>query len=242
MKSRNMGKWKLAGAGIVFCGIGVFGAVDAMDKAGWRKADAQVTMLEVSCHMKATEHHVGYKTISEADIPCEAVEAFKILHADKTWSSTEQFDATLKVIGADGSTTTAQMDLHRKEGRAPAVGDAFPVMQNPAEPSKVAEMDSAGTAALIAAIFGGIGAVIMWFVFGMGGKPKRAPAIDEGADAEASARRADAMIAAAMAQMSKPPTQQPGKPSAGKPAPAMAAPRAAPMIQSGARASFGRKR
>jgi hypothetical protein len=239
----NMGKWKLAGAGVVFCGIGLFGVFDAMDKAGWRKADAQVTALDVSCHMKATEHHVGYKTISEADIPCEAVEAFKILHADKTWSSTERFDATLSVAAADGSTVTAQMDLHRKEGLAPEVGDTFPVMQNPAEPSKVAQMDSAGTALVIAVIFGGIGALIMWFVFGRRSTPKRAPGIDESADADASAKRADAMIAAAMAEMSKPPAKQAGKQSApARAAPAMATPRAAPMIQGGARTSFGRKR
>lgn len=43
IKSRDMGKWELAGAVVVFCGIGAFATFDAMDKTGWRKADAKVT-------------------------------------------------------------------------------------------------------------------------------------------------------------------------------------------------------
>ena len=240
MKMQGMGKWKLAGAGLVCCALGLFGVLDGMAKAGWRKADAQVIALEVSCHMKATEHHVGYKTISEADIPCESVEPFKMLHSDKTWSSTERFDGTLNVVAADGSTVTAKMDLDRKDGLAPEVGDAFQVLQDPQNPTKVARTDAAGTSAIIGMVFGAIGALIMWFAFGVGRKPKGAPTFDENADAEASAKRADAMIAAAMSQMGKPQPSQPSK-QPGKPAPATAT-RAAPMVQGRARASFGLKR
>lgn len=244
MKMGDMGKWKLVGAGVVCCGIGLMGAYDAMRKTSWRTADAQVTALEVSCHMKATEHSVGYKTVYEKDIPCEAVDVFKSIHADKTWSTTEQFDATLKVTGADGSTTTAQMDLHRKDGVAPAVGDAFPVVQDPANPSKVAQMDSAGMSALVGILFGAVGALIMWFAFGGFGKARRARTTDTVAEGEASEKRAEAMIAAAMAQMNKqqakPAQAAPAKPSFQKAA-QKAAPRV-PLVQGGARTSFGLKR
>jgi hypothetical protein len=228
-----MRKWKLAGAGFVCAAIGVFAIFDSLDKAGWRKAAARVTALEVSCHMKATEHHIAYKTVSEADIPCEAVDAFKILHSDKSWSSTERFDAMLAVAGADGSTATAQMDLNRIEGRAPQVGDALTVIQNPAQPSKVARADSAGTGLMIAFLLGGLGALLLWLAFGNGGKRKEALVVDAQTEGEDSAKRADAMIAAAMAQTSKPVSKQPAMVVTARPA---------PMVQAGSRTSFGKKR
>ena len=207
----NVNKWKLAGAGAMCCALAAFGLFDAMDKAGWRKAQAEVLQVTVACAMKATEQKVGYKEVSEATIPCEAVELFKQMHADKSWSSTEHFDAQLEVEDANGAVTLAAMALDRVKGRAPEAGDNIVVLQDPADPAKVAKAGSAGTGLTMAALFGAIGGGILWLAFrkpgeakagstGAGKKPKhRAPVIDEEAEARASAARADALIANVLA-------------------------------------------
>ena len=237
MKPGQIAKWKLVGAGIVFAGIGALGALDSMAKSGWRKAEAQVTAISISCHMRAEEKHVGYKTVSEADIPCEAVDAFKAVHADLTWTSTENIDGTLRVPGLNGDAVSALMQLHRTEGRLPQVGDKLVVVQDPKDPGKVARTDSAQTSAMIFAIMGGIGAVILWFAFGAKGrKPKAAAgsaaALDDAAGEAERARKADALIAAAPAKSKSQPAPA-AKPMSARPQPAMV---------TAARSSFGRKR
>jgi hypothetical protein len=243
MKPGQMAKWKLAGAGIVFAGIGLLGALDSMAKASWREAEAKVAAISVSCHMKAEEQHIGYKTVNEADIDCGAVDAFKALHADLNWTSTENIDGTLSVPGLNGDVVSASMQLHRTEGRLPQVGDKLVVAQDPKNPAKVARTDAAQTSALIFVIMGGIGAVILWFAFGVKGKTPKGAAglgLDGDAGAAESAKKADALIAAALAnnKSQAAPAPKPmtaGKPMAARPQPAMVTPGAA-------RSSFGRKR
>jgi hypothetical protein len=206
-----------------------------MAKSGWRRAEAQVSATSISCHMKAEEQHIGYKTVSEADIACEAVDAFKAVNADKSWTSTEKIDGTLSVPGLKGDVVSASMQLYRTEGRLPQEGDKLVVLQDPRNPGKVARTDAAQTSALIFAIMGGIGAVILWFAFGVNGrKPKGALGPDEAAGDAERTMKADALIAAALAKSKAQPVTA-AKQMAARPQPAMVTPGAG-------RSSFGRKR
>ena len=241
-KTRSpVAKWKLLGWGIVFAGIGAFGALDSMAKSSWRKAEAQVAAVSISCHMKAEEQHIGYKTVSEADIDCEMVDAFKALHADLNWTSTENIDGTLSVPGLNGDVVSASMSLHRTEGQLPQVGDKLVVLQDPKNPAKVARTDAAQTSALIFVIMGGIGAVILWFAFGVKGKkPKGSPVFDGDGGETESAKKADALIAAALAQSKAQPAPASRPVAVAKPMPARQQP--AMVTPGAARSSFGRKR
>lgn len=234
-------RWKSGAFGVVFAFIGVLAGGDAMTKSGWRKAEAQVVDVSVSCHMKSEEKHIGYKTVSEADIPCDQQDVFRLVHSDKSWTTREDISGTLNVPGLNGDVASASMTLWRIDGRLPVVGDKFIVAQNPSNPAKVARTDAAGSSALIAAICGAVGAFLLWLAFGLkgGAKPKlgsMALSPAQAADDAERVRKADALIAAAVARNNSQPAYRPAQMSTPmRPQTAMVTPGAA-------RSSFGKKR
>jgi hypothetical protein len=244
----GMLKWKVAGAGALFCAFSAFAMFQAAEKSGWSRAQAVITSVTAECAMKSTERHIGYKTISEATVPCDMADAFEAYHADKSWTRTETFKAELRVTGAGGETVETKLDLSRDGGRAWQRGDRLVVLQNPVAPLDVAKGDTAGVNGQIAIGSGIIGAILLAVAFvGMGkGKQQKqvaAPALDEEADARASLARADALIAAALAERNKPATVQAGARTAQTASPAMR-PYAEPagVGAYGGRAAFGRRK
>ncbi|MER8894961.1 hypothetical protein [Mesorhizobium sp. M0676] len=87
--------------------IAVFGGKDMIKKSGWPEAPAEILAVNVECDMESTAHKIVYKTVSTATIPCELVDAFKTVHADKEWKVTQKFTGTLRVgTGADAVEAT----------------------------------------------------------------------------------------------------------------------------------------
>ncbi|HEV7689554.1 MAG TPA: hypothetical protein VGO52_01970 [Hyphomonadaceae bacterium] len=255
MKPMQPGKginWKLAVWGLLFLFIGAYEAVSSMTRHGWRRVEAQVATVSVVCHMRSIERFA-----SDVDIPCETEDAFRAEHGTSAfssghldWTTTRRVDMTLIVPGLQGEALDTSLKLWNPRGRPPEAGGKITVQQNLKDLTEVAGTDAAETSALIFAVIGVIGAVILAFAFGVtasgvtaggvrnvkGGKPKGAArlkgALDGAADEADLAKRAEALIIAALAK-SEAQSAAPAKPM--PPQPAMATPAAA-------RSSFGRKR
>jgi hypothetical protein len=102
--------------------IAVFGGKDMIKKNGWPEAPAEILAVNVECDMESTAHKIVYKTVSTATIPCELVDAFKTVHADKEWKVTQKFTGTLRV-GTGSDAIEATMELNKNGDREPQVGD-----------------------------------------------------------------------------------------------------------------------
>ena len=232
-----MGKIKLVLIGGFCLLIAVFGGKDLIKKSSWPQAPAEILAVNVECDMKSTAHKIVYKTVSTATIPCELVEAFKTVHADKEWKVTQKFTGTLRV-GTGADAVEATMDLNKSGGREPQVGDTLTVVQNPTNPTQIEPAGMTGTRLTIVVGSGLLGSLLLFIAF-RGSGPARARsttttfADDEAGDAE-RARKADAMIAAALAK-------QATLPNKGAPARIAAAGLAREGHLSGQRASFGRR-
>ncbi|MER9394127.1 MULTISPECIES: hypothetical protein [unclassified Mesorhizobium] len=214
--------------------IAVFGGKDMIKKSGWPEAPAEILAVNVECDMESTTHKIVYKTVSTATIPCELVDAFKTVHADKEWKVTQKFTGTLRV-GTGADAVEATMELNKNGAREPQVGDKLTVVQNPANPTQIERTGMTGTRLTIVIGAGLLGALLLYLAF----KPRRRmstsavagnPAGDAGADQRA--RQADALIAAALAKQATLPNQ---------PARVAAAGLAREGRFSGQRTSFGRR-
>ncbi|MER9447284.1 hypothetical protein [Mesorhizobium sp. M0254] len=202
-------------------------------KSGWPEAPAEILAVNVECDMESTAHKIVYKTVSTATIPCELVDAFKTVHADKEWKVTQKFTGTLRV-GTGADAVEATMELNKNGAREPQVGDKLTVVQNPANPTQIERTGMTGTRLTIVIGAGLLGALLLYLAF----KPRRRmstsvagnPAGDAGADQRA--RQADALIAAALAKQATLPNQ---------PARVAAAGSAREGRFSGQRTSFGRR-
>jgi len=216
--------------------IAVFGGKDMINKSGWPEAPAEILAVNVECNMESTAHKIIYKTVSTATIPCELVEAFKTVHADKEWKVSQKFTGTLR-IGTGADAVEATMDLDKNGTREPQVGDKLTVVQNPAKPTQIERSGMTGARLTIVIGAGLLGALLLYIAY----MPRRrTPAYatagnlagDAGEDQRA--RQADAMIAAALAKQAALSSQGP----AGRIAAAGAAREAR---FAGQRTSFGRK-
>lgn len=189
--------------------IAVFGGKDMIKKNGWPEAPAEILSVNVECDMESTAHKIVYKTVSTATIPCELVDAFKTVHADKEWKVKQKFTGTLRV-GTGADAVEATMDLNKNGDREPQVGDKLTVVQNPANPTQIERTGMTGTRLTIVIGAGLLGALLLYLAF----KPRRRASAyavggnlagDAGADQRA--RQADAMIAAALAKQATLPNQ-----------------------------------
>ena len=232
----NTTKIKLTMIGGFCLLIAVFGGKDMIKKNGWLEAPAEILAVNVECDMKSTAHKIVYKTVSTATIPCELVDAFKTVHADKEWKVTQKFTGTLRV-GTGTDAVEATMDLNKNGAREPQVGDKLTVVQNPANPTQIERTGMTGTRLTIVIGAGLLGALLLYIAF----RPRRQAsnyattgnlAGDAGADQRA--READALIAAALAKQATLPNQ-------GAPARMAAAGLAREGRFSGQRTSFGRR-
>ena len=98
----NTTKIKLVLIGGFCLVMAFFGGKDMLKKGGWPQVPAEVIAVNVECDMESTAHKIVYKTVSTATIPCELVEAFKTVHADKEWKVKQKFTGTLRVgTGSD---------------------------------------------------------------------------------------------------------------------------------------------
>lgn len=232
-----MAKIKLVMIGGFCLLIAIFGGKDIIKKSGWPQAPAEILAVNVECDMESTAHKIVYKTVSTATIPCELVDAFKTVHADKEWKVTQKFTGTLRV-GTGADAVEATMDLNKNGGREPQVGDTLTVVQNPANPTQIEPTGMTGTLITIVVGAGLLGALLLFIAF-RGSRPAQARATtsnfadDAAGDAE-RARKADAMIAAALAKQATLPNQ-------GAPARIAAAGLAREGRFSGQRPSFGRR-
>ncbi|MES0023848.1 MULTISPECIES: hypothetical protein [unclassified Mesorhizobium] len=214
--------------------IAVFGGKDIIKKSGWLEAPAEILAVNVECDMESTAHKIVYKTVSTATIPCELVDAFKTVHADKEWKVTQKFTGTLRV-GTGTDAVEATMGLSKNGDREPQVGDKLTVVQNPANPTQIERTGMTGTRLTIVIGAGLLGAVLLYIAF----RPRRQASAyatagnlagDAGADQRA--RQADAMIAAALAKQATLPNQ---------PTPTAAAGLAREGRFAGQRTNFGRR-
>lgn len=216
--------------------IAVFGGKDLLKKNGWPQAPAEILAVSVECYMESTANKIVYKTVSSATIPCELVDAFKTVHADKQWKVTQKFTGTLRV-GTGADAVEATMELNKNGAREPQVGDKLTVAQNPANPTEIERTGMTGVRLAIVAGSGMLGALLLFIAF----KPRRRASAhamagnlagDAGADQRA--RQADALIAAALAKQATLSNQ-------GAPARVASAGLAREGRFSGQRASFGRR-
>lgn len=234
----NTAKIKLTVIGGFCVLIAVFGGKDIIKKSGWPEAPAEVLAVNVECDMESTAHKIVYKTVSTATIPCDLVEAFKTVHADKEWKVTQKFTGTLRVGTGAGAVETT-MDLNKNGAREPQVGDTLTVVQNPANPTQIEPTGMTGTRITIVVGAGLLGALFLFIAF-RGSRPAAARATtasfaDDAAGADERARKADAMIAAALAKQGAMPGQS-------APAGRMAAAEQARQARyAGPRTSFGRR-
>ncbi|UVK39088.1 hypothetical protein LHFGNBLO_000406 [Mesorhizobium sp. AR10] len=216
--------------------IAVFGGKDMIKRSGWTEASAEILAVNIECDMESTAHKVVYKTVSTATIPCELVDAFKTVHADKEWKVSQKFTGTLRV-GTGADAVEATMDLNKNGSREPQVGDKLTVVQNPANPTQIERTGMTGTRLTIVIGAALLGALLLFIAF----RPRRQSSAyamagnlagDAGADQRA--RQADAMIAAALAKRATLTNQ-------GAPARIAAAGLAREDRFSGQRTSFGRR-
>ncbi|RUX52903.1 hypothetical protein EN742_03280 [Mesorhizobium sp. M4A.F.Ca.ET.020.02.1.1] len=215
--------------------VAFFCARDIIAKSGWPQVPAEITAVTVECLMESTQHRIVYKTVSSASIPCELVEAFKSVHADKEWTVKQKFTGTLRV-GAGADAVEATMDLNKSGGREPQVGDKLVVVQNPAKATQVERAGMTGTRVMLAVGAAALGALLLFLAFRRP-RPSSANVAAAGLpgdNASERARQADAMIAAALAKQATLNNQGP----AGRQA---AAGLAREARLSGQRTSFGRK-
>jgi hypothetical protein len=190
-------KGKILGLALVCFAVCAGGALMMLEQSGWRHSEGEIVAIKIECGMRARQGDYVYT----ADIPCESVAAFQIVNADKEWRITEKYQSTVQFAGADGAPEQTLMTLYKRDGRTPAVGDKFPVLQNPANPTEVVKPD-AGMTVMLTVGAGMLCAIILFFFFR--GKPaqrkRSAPVFDEAADERERGARADAMIAAALAR------------------------------------------
>lgn len=205
----NTTKIKLVMIGGFCLVMAFFGGKDMLKKGGWPEVPAEVLVVNVECDMESTAHKIVYKTVSTATIPCELVDAFKTVHADKEWKVKQKFTGTLRV-GTGADAVEATMELNKDGGREPQVGDKLTVVQNPASPTQIERTGVTGARLTIVIGGGLLGALLLYLAF----KPRRRaaayavagnPAGDAGADQRA--RQADALIAAALAKQATLPNQ-----------------------------------
>jgi hypothetical protein len=234
----NTAKIKLILIGGFCLLIAFFGGKDMIKKSSWPEAPAEILAVNVECNMESTAHKIVYKTVSTATIPCELVDAFKTVHADKEWKVSQKFTGTLRV-GTGADAVEATMDLNKNGAREPQVGDTLTVIQNPANPTQIEPTGMTGTRLAIVIGAGLLGALLLFIAF-RGSRPAQARATtanfadDAAGDAE-RARKADAMIAAAL-------VNQGAMPGQGAPAGRMAAAEQARQARyAGPRTSFGRR-
>ncbi|RAZ91171.1 hypothetical protein DPM33_07575 [Mesorhizobium hawassense] len=213
--------------------VAVFCARDMITKSNWPRVPAEVVAVKTESLMESTQHRIIYKTVSSASIPCEMVDAFKAMYADKEWTVTRKFTGTLHVgAGADAVETT--LDLHKSGDREPQAGDKLMVVQNPARPAQIQDAGRTGSRLMITVGAAVIGALCLFFAFRRRRPPSAAPTTAGLAgDNAARARKEDAMIAAALTKQAA----LPGQGAAGRQA---AATQAREARFSG-RASFGRR-
>lgn len=220
-------KGKILGLALLCLAVCAGGAITMMKQSNWHQSQARIVAITLECGMRARQGDYVYTK----DLPCEMVETFKLVHADKTWSVTERYKSTVQFAGADGAQAKADMTLYARDGRKPQVGDTLVVLQNPQDSSQVERAETAGMTLLIKIGAGMLGAAILVFLFR--GKPaprkKPTPANDDAANENERNARADAMIAAALARQK---TEKQAAP------PPMVTRVGAPA----ARAGFGRKR
>ena len=198
----NTTKIKLVMIGGFCLVMAFFGGKDMLKKGGWPEVPAEVLVVNVECDMESTAHKIVYKTVSTATIPCELVEAFKTVHADKEWKVKQKFTGTLRVgTGSDAVETT--MELNKDGGREPQVGDKLTVVQNSANPTQIERTGMTGARLTIVIGGGLLGALLLYLAF----KPRRradayaaAGNFAGGGGADQRARQADALIAAALAK------------------------------------------
>lgn len=230
----NTTKIKLVMIGGFCLVMAFFGGKDMLKKGGWPEVPAEVLAVSVECDMESTAHKIVYKTVSTATIPCELVDAFKTVHADKEWKVKQKFTGTLRV-GSGADAVEATMELNKDGGREPQVGDKLAVVQNPANPTQIERTGMTGARLTIVIGGGLLGALLLYLAF----RPRRraeAHAVggnlagDAGADHRA--RQADALIAAALAKQATLPNQ---------PAPVAAAGLAREGRFAGQKTNFGRR-
>jgi len=168
-----------------------------VERSSWHRSDGKITALDVQCAMRATkDDHVYTK-----DISCDLVDVFKLMHGDKTWTVKEKYNATVAFAGIDGAPATTQMKLYASNGKPPAVGDTFPVLQNPKDLAEVIRPEGMGSVFMTLAA-GVIGCAIVYFVFGrrLLKRKTTSPAREEPGQDTDRMKKADAMIASALAK------------------------------------------
>jgi hypothetical protein len=173
------------------------GVLSLMKQSNWHRSQGKITAITLECGMRAVQGDNVYTK----DIPCELSDAFKQVNADKTWKVTEKYQSTVQFTGADNAMATTEITLYARDGNKPAVGDTFPVLQNPEDTSEVVRPDPGLTVMLMIGS-GLLGGAIVFFQFRRKpGQPKRPePMLEETSNDNERNARADAMIAASLAR------------------------------------------
>ncbi len=187
----------VAFAALCFLAVGVWTTM-LVQHSGWHHAEAKIISLAAQCAVRTGKDDSVYAK----DIACEQVDAFKLTHADRTWTVKQTYNATIAFEGVDGPLLITQMKLYPSDGKSPAVGDTLPVLQNPQDRTEIITPPDWLTVTLMILAAGLIGCAIIYFVFGrkLIKRMSAAAVRDTPADQTDRNTRADAMIAAAHAR------------------------------------------
>ncbi len=134
-------------------------------EGSWLPAQGRILSIVESCMLKATEYDILTKTRYSKELPCELVDAFKAVHADKTWSVSHIYSGAVEVERAD-ATSTIEMSLHYIKNTPPAVGDILALRQNPADPTQVSYENRSATYPKLIAIAGAVAVPLLWLGLG----------------------------------------------------------------------------
>lgn len=162
MASRRNYSSRILILALLLLGFGIFVGYDAFSKLSWARVPATLVSADPKCEMTAEERGILTKTTSTANIDCDAVERFKILHPEKDWKVARSWLLQLVVAGPRPLATSMLVfdDLHLQPG------DALRVIQDPTDSARVLRADTSSQGFGLAAINGFFGLLVLlyWLV------------------------------------------------------------------------------
>jgi hypothetical protein len=127
-------------AGFMLLLTGGYFVVDGVGKLGWTRLHATVTDVQLKCEMSSEQFGVLSRTTWDATIGCDAVQAFKITHPDKTWTVKHESLARLRLQSVPPIETSMMV----YDEVPPRAGNVLEVVQDPNDPTRVLPAASSG--------------------------------------------------------------------------------------------------
>jgi len=147
-------------ASVVLVLLGGYFVIDGIGKLGWSRIGASVTAVDLKCQVSAEETGVLTRTKWDATIDCNAVQAFKVAHPDKTWSVRHEALTHLSLKTSPAIQTTMMV----YDDKPPRIGDVLSVVEDPADPNRVLPAATSTVTIASGAAMLGIGALVLGLV------------------------------------------------------------------------------